>query len=133
MPRVHSLASSVFSVQRPASRVQRPESKVQSPKSSVQSPASNSCVQSPGIPVCRLASYISLNFFDKFSYDLSVSSFKIFQFITSIYTLRQIFKARKSFPTKFSFKYIFIVRPKIGNREKHQGTRGKYPKKLGKQ
>ena len=25
-----------------------------------------------------------------------------------------------------------IVRPKIGNREKHQGKHGKYPKKLGK-
>ena len=26
-----------------------------------------------------------------------------------------------------------IVRPKIGNREKHQGKHGKYSKKLGKQ
>ena len=26
-----------------------------------------------------------------------------------------------------------IVRPKIGNREKHQGKHGKYPKKLEKQ
>ena len=128
-----SVQSPASRVQSPKPRAQSPESSIQRPESSVQSPASNSCVQSPGIPVCRLASYISLNFFDKFSYDLSVSSFKIFQFITSIYTLRQIFKARKSFPTKFSFKYIFIVRPKIGNREKHQGTRGKYPKKLGKQ
>ena len=25
------------------------------------------------------------------------------------------------------------MRPKIGNREKHQGKHGKYPKKLGKQ
>ena len=66
----HSLAFSVrssasrvqrpeFRVQRPESKVQRPESNVQcpecsvqSPESSIQSPASNSCVQSPGIPVC---------------------------------------------------------------------------------
>ena len=40
------------SVQSPASRVQGPESSVQRPWSSVQSPTSNSCVQSPGIPVC---------------------------------------------------------------------------------
>ena len=69
--RVQSLESSVqssasrvqrpeFNVQSPASRVQRPESNVQSPASrvqrpasSVQSPASNSCDQSPGIPVCH--------------------------------------------------------------------------------
>ena len=51
-----------LSVQSPASRVQRPASSVQSPasrvqrpesRSSVQSPASNSCAQSPGIPVRR--------------------------------------------------------------------------------
>ena len=55
---VQSPASRVQSpesrVQRPESRVQLPESSVQSPESSVQSPASNSCVQSPGIPVCLL-------------------------------------------------------------------------------
>ena len=33
--------------------VQSPASSVQCPESSVQSPASNSCVQSPGIPVCH--------------------------------------------------------------------------------
>ena len=33
-------------------RLQRPESRFQRPGSSVQSPASNSCVQSPGTPVC---------------------------------------------------------------------------------
>ena len=38
---------SVSSIQSPASRVQHPESSVQSPKS-------NSCIQSPGIPVCLL-------------------------------------------------------------------------------
>ena len=42
------------SIQSPASRVQRPGSSVQGPESSVQSPASNSCIQSPGIPVCLL-------------------------------------------------------------------------------
>ena len=32
------------------------------------------------------------------------------------------------------FWVIFqIIRPKIGNREKHQGKHGKYPKKPGKQ
>ena len=35
-------------------RLQRPESRFQRPGSSVQSPASNSCVQSPGIPVCLI-------------------------------------------------------------------------------
>ena len=44
MPRAQSVASSV----------QRPKSSVQSPASSVQSPAANTCVQSPGIPVCRV-------------------------------------------------------------------------------
>ena len=28
---------------------------------------------------------------------------------------------------------LYLVRPKIGNREKHQGKHGKYPKKLEKQ
>ena len=41
------------SVQRPASRVQSPASRAQHPESSAQSPPSNSCVQSPGIQVCR--------------------------------------------------------------------------------
>ena len=58
-----SVKSPEFSAQsqHPASRVQRPEYNVQSPASryqrsepSVQSPTSNSCVQSPGIPVCPL-------------------------------------------------------------------------------
>ena len=63
--RVQRSGSSVLSpasrVQSPAPRVQRPESSVQSPasrvqhsESSVQSPVSNSCVQSPGIPVCPI-------------------------------------------------------------------------------
>ena len=43
-----SIQGPASSVQSPASRVQRPES-----RSSVQSPASNSCAQSPGIPVRR--------------------------------------------------------------------------------
>ena len=55
-PSVQSPASRVqcpqSSVQSPASRVQRPESSVRSSGSNVQSPASNSCVQSPGTPVC---------------------------------------------------------------------------------
>ena len=62
MPRIHSLAYNVqspafrvrrpeSSVQGPESNVQSPESRVQRPESSVQSPASNSCVQSPGIPL----------------------------------------------------------------------------------
>ena len=51
MPRVHSLASSVFSVQRPTSRVQPPDSRVQHPESSVQSPESR--VQSPESRVQR--------------------------------------------------------------------------------
>ena len=41
------------SVQGPASKVQRPVSRVQRSESKVQSPASNSCMQSPGIPVCH--------------------------------------------------------------------------------
>ena len=41
------------SVQRLASSVQHPEPSVQRPESRVQSPASNTCFQSPGIPVCR--------------------------------------------------------------------------------
>ena len=44
-------------VQRPESSVQRPVSRVQRPESSVQSPASNSYVQSPGIPVCPFLEY----------------------------------------------------------------------------
>ena len=39
------------SVQNLASRIHSPESSVQGPASSVQSPESNTCVQSPGIPV----------------------------------------------------------------------------------
>ena len=57
-----SIQSPVSSVQRPESRVQHPKSSVQSPacrvqrtESSVQSPESNSCVQSPGIPVCLIS------------------------------------------------------------------------------
>ena len=53
---LHGSESSVQSpesrVQRPESRVQRPASRVQRPESSVQGPTSNSCVESPGIPVC---------------------------------------------------------------------------------
>ena len=52
---VQSLVSRVrrrgFRLKRPESSVQSPASRVQRPKSSVQSPA-NSCIQSPGIPVC---------------------------------------------------------------------------------
>ena len=58
--REFSVQGSESSVQNPASRVQRressfesPESRLQRPESRVQSPTSNSCVQSPGIPVCR--------------------------------------------------------------------------------
>ena len=58
--REFSVQGSESSVQRPTSRVQRRESSVESPASRVQSPesrvqslTSNSCVQSPGIPVCR--------------------------------------------------------------------------------
>ena len=45
-------------------RVQSPASSVQSPEPSVQSPASNSWVQSPGIPVYgsnRLSSFIDFH------------------------------------------------------------------------
>ena len=42
-----------FNVRSPASRVHRPGFRVQRPESSIQSPASNSCVQSPEISVCR--------------------------------------------------------------------------------
>ena len=49
---VHSLAFSGVRVQHPKPSVHRPEYSIQGPESSVQSQASNSCVQSPGIPVC---------------------------------------------------------------------------------
>ena len=48
-----SLQSPVTKVQRPGSRVHGAEFRSQDPESSVQSPASNTCVQSPGIPVCQ--------------------------------------------------------------------------------
>ena len=58
---VSSVQSPLPKVQRLGSRVQRPKSSVQSPscrvqrlKSSVQRPASNTCVQSPAIPVCHI-------------------------------------------------------------------------------
>ena len=69
-----------FTVQRSASGVQRPKvqssepsiqgpaSRVQRPEFTVQSPASNSCVQSPGIPVCyynTLFYEININFLMK--------------------------------------------------------------------
>ena len=47
-----SVQSPASKVQRPASRVQSPASRAQLSESNVQSPTSNSCVQSPGIPVC---------------------------------------------------------------------------------
>ena len=70
--RVQGLASSIRS---PASRVQCPESSIQSPasrvqrsESSVQSPTSNTCVQSPGIPLSPFAlhnnqCYISIRYY----------------------------------------------------------------------
>ena len=54
---LHSLTPCIQSpasrIQGPASSVQSPVSRVQRPESSIQSPVSNTCVQSPGIPVCH--------------------------------------------------------------------------------
>ena len=47
-----SIESPESSVQRPESRVQSPTSRVQRPESNVQSSPFNTCIQSPGIPVC---------------------------------------------------------------------------------
>ena len=80
---VQSPASSVqrpeCSVQSPASRVQRPASRVQRPESSVQSPVFNSCVQSPGIPVC-----LTVLLFDRisqFTYSIDFLMFSVCFFV----------------------------------------------------
>ena len=54
------------SIQIPESSVQCPASSVQRPESSVQSPASNSCVQSPGIPLYLLKLPFSITISFKF-------------------------------------------------------------------
>ena len=81
--RVQSPASNVqspaSSVQSAASRVQRPESSVQRPESSVQSPVFNSCVQSPGIPVC-----LTVLLFDRisqFTYSIDFLMFSVCFFV----------------------------------------------------
>ena len=48
-----SVMSPLSRVQDPKTSVQSQASRIQSPASSVQSSASNTCVQSPEIPVCR--------------------------------------------------------------------------------
>ena len=81
--RVQSPASSVqspaSSVQRPESSVQRPASRFQRPESSVQSPVFNSCVQSPGIPVC-----LTVLLFDRisqFTYSIDFLMFSVCFFV----------------------------------------------------
>ena len=74
-------------VQRPESSVQRPESSVQRPESSVQSPASNSCLQSPGIPVCQFTHLDLLFMLSLFS--LYPRAF----YLNNIYQVSDIFTA----------------------------------------
>ena len=61
----HSVQSPASSIQRLESSVQCPESSVQNPESSVQSPESNTCVQSPGTPVCRWKQTIYARFLNE--------------------------------------------------------------------
>ena len=74
-----SVQSPASSVQRPECSVQSPASRVQRPESSVQSPVFNSCVQSPGIPVCLTD--LLFDRISQFTYSIDFLMFSVCFFI----------------------------------------------------
>ena len=89
-----------LSVKISASRVQSPASRFQGPETSVQIPASNSCVQSPGIPVCPLSFNLSIRILIlSWPWALLGSNFRItfkISFSENLTVLKHVFVCGKS-------------------------------------